>query len=70
MSTTPLSERERMSDVTPEAMDFLTRHRLIFLSAHQLYQLWQRAKEGSLDVFDVFQRIHSHPGGIFTLKGF
>jgi hypothetical protein len=66
----PLSERERMSDVTPEAMDFLTRHRLIFLSAHQLYQLWQRAKEGSLDVFEVFQRVHSHPGGIFTLKGF
>lgn len=65
----PLSERQGMRDVTPKAADFLTRHDLVFLSAHQLYQLWQGAKDRQIDIFGLFQRIHASPGGVFALKG-
>lgn len=64
----PLSEREGVNEVTSEAADFMMRHHLIFLSVRHLYQLWQRGKEGKINVFDLFERIHAHPGGVFTLK--
>ena len=65
----PLSERDQVNNVSPELVDFFARHRIVFLPAYHLYQLWQKAKGGEVDIFGVFQKIHSHPGGIFTLKG-
>jgi hypothetical protein len=65
----PLSERDQVNNVSPEMIDFLARHSIVFIPAYQLYQLWQRAKGGDVDIFGVFQRIHSQPGGIFSPKG-
>jgi hypothetical protein len=38
------------------------------MTTYHLYELWQKAKGGENDVFGVFQKIYSHPGGIFHLK--
>lgn len=64
----PLSERGQVKDIPEELNNFLTRNKISFMSAYQLYELWQKAKGGENDVFGVFQRLYSHPGGIFYLK--
>ena len=66
----PLSERDQVNNVSPELIDFFARHSIVFIPTYHLYQFWQRAKEGEVDIFGVFQRIYSHPGGIFSPKGF
>jgi hypothetical protein len=65
----PLSERGQVNHVSRELADFLVRHNMSFLTTHQLYEFWQKAKGGEIDIFAVFQKIHSHPGGVFLLKG-
>jgi hypothetical protein len=65
----PLSERGQASHVSKELADLLIRHNMSFLTTHHLYELWQKAKGGEIDIFAVFQRIYSHPGGVFSLKG-
>jgi hypothetical protein len=65
----PLSERGQVNHVSKELADFLVRQNMSFLTAHHLYELWQKAKGGDIDIFGVFQRIYSHPGGVFFLKG-
>jgi hypothetical protein len=65
----PLSERGQASHVSKELADLLIRHNMSFLTTHHLYELWQKAKGGEIDIFEVFQRIYSHPGGVFSLKG-
>jgi hypothetical protein len=64
----PLAERGQMKDISEELVDFLTRHNVSFMSSYCLYELWQKAKGGENDVFEVFQKLYSHPGGIFHLK--
>jgi len=65
----PLSERGQVNHVSRELADFLIRHNMSFLTTHQLYEFWQKAKGGEIDIFSVFQKIYSHPGGVFLLKG-
>jgi len=65
----PLSERGQVNHVSRELADFLIRHNMSFLTTHQLYEFWQKAKGGEIDIFSVFQKIYSHPGGLFLLKG-
>jgi hypothetical protein len=64
----PLSERGQVNHVSRELADFLARHNMSFLTTHQLYEFWQKAKGGEIDIFAVFQKIYSHPGGVFVLK--
>lgn len=64
----PLTERGHVKDISEELVNFLTRHNMSFMTAYHLYELWQKAKGGENDVFGVFQKIYSHPGGIFHLK--
>jgi hypothetical protein len=65
----PLSERGQVNHVSRELADFLIRHNMSFLTTHQLYEFWQKAKGGEIDIFAVFLKIYSHPGGVFLLKG-
>lgn len=64
----PLSERDRVNDVSKELADFLERHNISFITTHHLYELWQKAKAGEIDIFGLFASIYSHPGGIFPFK--
>lgn len=64
----PISERGRVKDISEDLVDFLTRHNMSFITAYQLYELWQKAKGGENDVFGVFEKLHSHSGGFYPLK--
>jgi hypothetical protein len=63
-----LSERGHVSDISRELAHLLSRNQVSVITAHHLYQLWQKAKSGELDMFKVFQRIYAHPGGVFFSK--
>ena len=64
----PLSERDKVKDVSGEMVDFLTRHNISFMTTYHLYELWQETKGGENDIFGVFQKLYAHSGGIFHLK--
>jgi hypothetical protein len=64
----PLSEREQVNHVSKELADFLIRNNMSFITAHHLYELWQKAKRGEINIFEFFQNIYSNPGGAFPLK--
>ena len=64
----PLSERGQVNHVSRELADFLGRHNMSFMTTHQLYEFWQKAKGGEIDILAVFLKIYSHPGGVFVLK--
>jgi hypothetical protein len=64
----PLSERSQAKDISEDLADFLIQHKMNFMSTYQLYGLWQKAKEGKKDISGVFQKLYSHPGGIFKWK--
>ena len=63
----PLTEKSRVSHISRELADLLTRHHMSFMATHQLYELWRKAKGGELDAFETFKRIYSHPGGPFSM---
>ncbi len=63
----PLAEKSRVSHISRELADLLIRHHMSFMTTHQLYELWQKAKGGELDAFEAFKRIYSHPGGPFSM---
>ena len=63
-----LSDRGRVSHITRELADLLSRNQVSVITAHHLYQLWQKGKSGELDIFKVFQQIYAHPGGVFFSK--
>jgi hypothetical protein len=63
-----LSERSHVKDASDDLVDFLIQHKMNFMSAYQLYELWQKAKEGKNNISGVFQELYSHPGGIFQLN--
>ena len=64
----PLSERDRVHDVSRELADFLERHSMSFITTHHLYELWQKAKGGEIDIIGLFERIYYHRGGVFPLE--
>jgi len=61
----PLSERPNVNHVSKEVGSFLMRHNMSFITTHHLYELWQKAKKGEIDIFDFFEKIYSHSGGTF-----
>ena len=63
-----LSDRGHVSHISRELADLLSRNQVTVITAHHLYQIWQKAKAGELDVFKVFQQIYAHPGGVFLSK--
>jgi hypothetical protein len=64
----PLSEMGKVHDVPKELADFLERHNISFINTHHLYELWQKAKGGEIDIFELFDRVYYHRGGVFPLK--
>lgn len=65
----PLSERSQVSHISKEMSHFLNRHNMSLITTHHLYELWQKAKRGEIDIFGFFERVYSHSGGTFSLKG-
>jgi hypothetical protein len=65
----PLSERANVSHISKELSGFLSRHNMSLITTHHLYELWQKAKGGEIDIFGFFENVYSHSGGTFSLKG-
>ncbi len=64
-----LSEMNQANHISKELVNILIQHHISFMTTHHLYQLWQKAKGGELDIFGVFRKVHSHPGGVFLVIG-
>jgi hypothetical protein len=64
-----LSEMRQADHISKELVHILIQHHITFMTTHHLYQLWQKAQGGELDIFGVFRNIYSHPGGVFSVKG-
>ncbi len=62
----PLAERSHVHHISKELNDLLIRHRMSFMTTHQLYDLWQKSKAGEINIFETFERIYSHSGGPFS----
>jgi hypothetical protein len=62
----PISERERLNEISQELHEFLAGCQISLITAYSLYQLWQKGKDGEVDIFEVFRRVYSHPGGMFS----
>jgi hypothetical protein len=62
----PVSERERLNEISTELRDFLAGYQMSLMTTYSLYQLWEKAKGKEVDVFDIFRRVYSHPGGMFS----
>jgi len=65
----PLSERSQMGHIPKELSHFLNRHNMSLITTHHLYELWQKAKGGEINIFGFFERVYSHSGDTFPLKG-
>jgi hypothetical protein len=65
----PLSDRSKVNHISKEVSHFLTRHNMSLITTHHLYELWQKAKGGEINIFGFFERVYSHSGGTFPLKG-
>jgi len=62
----PISDRERLNEISTELHECLTGCRISLITAYSLYQLWQKAKGGEVNISEVFQRLYSHSGGMFS----
>jgi hypothetical protein len=62
----PVSERERLNEISTEMREFLAGYQMSLMTTYSLYQLWEKAKGKEVDVFDIFRRVYSHPGGMFS----
>jgi hypothetical protein len=62
----PLSERERLNEVSIGLHEFLAGCEITLITAYTLYQLWQKSKAGEIDILDVFKKVYSHKGGVFS----
>lgn len=65
----PLSERGQISHISKELSNFLSRHNMSLITTHHLYDLWQKAKRGEIDIFGFFEQVYSHSNETFPLKG-
>ena len=65
----PLSERSQVSHLSKELSHFLSRHNMSLITTHHLYELWQKAKGGEIDIFVFFEHVYSHSNGASPLKG-
>ena len=62
----PISERERLNEISTELHEFLAAHQMSLITTYSLYQLWEKAKTKEVDIFDIFRRVYSDPGGMFS----
>ena len=65
----PLSEMSQVAHLCKELSHFLSRHNMSFITTHHLYQLWQKAKAGEIDILSFFEHVYSHSNGTSPLKG-
>jgi len=65
----PLSEMSQVAHLCKELSHFLSRHNMSFITTHHLYQLWQKAKGGEIDILSFFEHVYSHSNGTSPLKG-
>jgi hypothetical protein len=65
----PLSEMNQVAHLCKELSHFLSRHNMSFITTHHLYQLWQKAKGGEIDILSFFEHVYSHSNGTSPLKG-
>jgi hypothetical protein len=65
----PLAERTQVSHISKELSHFLNRHNMSLITTHHLYNLWQKAKGGEINIFGFFERVYSHSGDAFPLRG-
>jgi len=65
----PLSERGQLSHIPKELSHFLSRHNMSLITTHHLYELWQKAKGGEINIFGFFEKVYSHSGYTFSSKG-
>ena len=65
----PLSDRSKVNHISKELSHFLTRHNMSLITTHHLYELWQKAKGGEINIFGFFEQVYSHSGDTFALKG-
>jgi hypothetical protein len=65
----PLSERSQLSHISRELSHFLDRHNMSLITTHHLYELWQKAKGGEIDIFGFFKKVYSHSVDTFPSKG-
>ena len=63
----PLSERERLNEISIGLNEFLTGCQITLMTAYTLYQLWQKSKAEETDVHEVFKSLYTHRGGIFSM---
>ena len=62
----PLSERERLNEISKELGEFLAGYQMTLITTYSLHQLWQKAKGKEIDIFDIFRRVYAHQGGMFS----
>jgi hypothetical protein len=62
----PISERERLNEISTELRDFLAAYQITLITTYSLYQLWEKSKSKEVDILDIFRRAYSHPGGMFS----
>jgi hypothetical protein len=65
----PLSERSQMGHIQKELSHFLNRHNMSLITTHHLYELWQKAKGGEINIFGFFEKVYSQSGDTFSSKG-
>ena len=65
----PLSERGQVSHISKELSNFLSRHNMSMITTHHLYDLWQKAKRGEIDILGFFEQVYSHSKETFPSKG-
>ena len=65
----PLSERSKVNHISKELSHFLTRYNMSLITTHHLYELWQKAKGGEINIFGFFEKVYSHSGYTFPSKG-
>jgi hypothetical protein len=63
----PLAEKSHANHLSKELSDLLVRYNMSFITTHQLYELWQKAKGGEIDIFQTFEKVYSNPGGPFRV---
>jgi len=63
----PLSERERLNEISIGLNEFLTGCQVTLMTAYTLYLLWQKSKAGETDVHEVFKSLYPPRGGIFSM---
>ena len=65
----PLSDRNKVNHISKEVSHFLSRHNMSLITTHHLYELWQKAKGGEINIFGFFEKVYSHSGYPLSSRG-